>query len=110
MYIMVSVCRWKYHTPKPGLTAFLRHRLPVGTKCLESRHLPQQQEGLHKCATCASVLGRGRRWWCYSRTEVKKVQSGSSHGGSVEMNPTSSHENTGSIPGLAQWVKDLALR
>ena len=33
----------------------------------------------------------------------------SSHCGSMETNPTSIHEDVGVIPGLAQWVKDLAL-
>ena len=33
----------------------------------------------------------------------------SSHCASGLTNPTSIHENTGSILGLAQWVNDLAL-
>ena len=38
-----------------------------------------------------------------------KIQSGSSHHGSVVTNLTSIHEDASSIHGLAQWVKDLVL-
>ena len=44
-----------------------------------------------------------------STQPIKTLNRRSSHCGAAEMNPTSIHEDAGSIPGLTQWVKDLAL-
>ena len=40
---------------------------------------------------------------------IKMYLKGSSHCGTAETNPTSIHEDVGSIPALAQLVKDLVL-
>ena len=57
-----------------------------------------------------SALGWDREGFGGSDFELcLKGMGRSSHRGTVETNPTRNHEVVGSIPGLTQWVKYLAL-
>ena len=63
----------------------------------------QEQRGdSHQETTVSKQSPKKHMYW------IKKVL-GSSHCGRAVTNPTSIHEDMGSIPGLAQWVKDPAL-
>ena len=47
--------------------------------------------------------------WEGTLTSIQLKDAGSSHHGAAELNLTRNHEVADLIPGLAQWVKDLAL-
>ena len=51
---------------------------------------------------CKKALGAGK-------DKVIESPPGSLHRGTAETNPPRNHEVEGSIPGLAQWVRVLAL-
>ena len=72
-------------------------RVPVG---VPDREHVDGQEGMRRVRQGS---GPGSEWrgWC--------GQDRRSRRGPVKTNPTRNHEVVGSIPGLAPWVKDLAL-
>ena len=61
------------------------------------------------CTLGVEVLGICKNPYVLLNSLTKEKHKQNSHRGSVETILTSNHEDAGSIPGLAQGVKDLAL-
>jgi len=72
-------------------------------------YLPLAQLDKH-CTWIPGLKGEGFSCsYKHGKERFFKKTAWSSHYGTVEMNPTKNHEVASSIPGLAQWVKGLAL-
>ena len=65
-----------------------------------------QREGAVLCRVAKGDLSENVA--CEQREDKSRV-GWSSNCGAAETNPTRNHEVIGLIPGLAQWVRDLAL-
>ena len=81
-----------------------QHRLALGWVPGLPTIRSLQQQAPHDTLNGAGVLQPAEAGF-----PQNKGQRRSSHGDPVVTNMTSIHEDTGSIPGLTQWVKDPAL-
>ena len=78
---------------------------PLEFKLLEKR-VPCLWLSMVLPAPCTALAHGSLKWWTVIIVESYRR---SSRCGSAVMNPTGTHEHVGLIPGLTQWVKNLAL-
>ena len=91
---------------KEACAFFILFKLPFGYKGFCCISTTAVKEGFYKEYLCHFNIGY---WLKRVTVTLKTTHAGISHCGAVDMNLTSIHEDVGSISGLAQWVKDLAL-
>ena len=90
-YVSAHSCSWPTETQKINLWLELAISSPMNSRQLQK-----------------TIIFR-MFWYPQYSWQIKNALSRSSHRGTMETNLTSIHEDVGLIPGLAQWVQDLAL-
>ena len=58
---------------------------------------------------CVHIYAPFLHFYFVQKSCLSTLHNWSSHHGSAVTNLSSIHEDTGSIPGLAQWIRGLAL-
>ena len=110
---------WKSGVP-PKRDSADKHCVLSVQKCLKNLHIQKYSTKTGRCPIVGLWLAYPRDFisslWetiatsnYYLEAHEESVLMGSSCCGAVETNPTSIHADAWSIPGLAQWVKDLTL-
>ena len=83
----------------------LRTTLPSYTYRVEQSQAHPDARG-----SCKDTTSKWNKYWNNCLKKKGKKNYRSSNCGSMVTNLTTLHEDVGLIPGLAQWVKDLALQ
>ena len=105
-----QVCNLLSHNGNSRNTAFLKTEMMLQSDCF-------LQVRSQQTTTCGTEFNYHfflyspwvKNFFTFLSSRGKKTNNRSSHCGSAVMNPASLREDTGWIPGLAQWVEDPAL-
>ena len=84
----------------------MHNPLPLAMNCGDTYEM-FPREACQKLSAQVCIMGLSH--WAASAQQVLKIQTQCFHRGSAVTNPTCTHDDEGSIPGLIQWIKNPTL-